>query len=1079
MKPLLRPKRRATAGVCGPLVSVYLGIMRLSSARLWAVAVPCLLAGSAAAAEAETSSLHLSSSPSPSSSSSSDEERRSQLARALQEAAAPAFLAAEQREKEKEKEKEEQKKEEKEKEDEEEENKEEKEKEGEKEKEKDEEEQQEQAVTPENEEEGKVTSADEKQRKRRPGEKFRDEYKPSTFMIEHVELLFELGEEYTRVENNMTMWRVHGMPASDLELDGEDLELQALEVNGKVLKKMKTGEEGEETPEETAKQQQGEEGDAGFELLRNGNLLIKKSVLPEKDDVPFVLKTEVKIHPRDNLKLRGLYVSKKTLVTQCEAEGFRRITYYLDRPDVLARWLVRLEADEEKYPVLLSNGNKIAGGPIPDSTGRHFAVYEDPYLKPSYLFAILAGELGSISGSYVTKSGKDVKITMYSEKRSAPKLRWALDSVKKAMHWDEEEFGREYDLSEFNVGCVSDFNAGAMENKGLNIFNCSLLLADSTTTTDAEFERVMAVVGHEYFHNWTGNRVTLRQLTLKEGLTVFREQQFMTALANPTVQRIQYVLKVVNGQFAEDDSPMAHPIRPESYVSMDNFYTTTVYDKGAEVVRMLYTILGKERFRKGMDRFFAHHDGEAATCDDFRHDMEDANGINLSQFDRWYSQAGTPRLEVVKSQFHREAQVFEISFKQHTPPTPGQPKKEPQMIPIKIGLVGKTNMRDLLNPPTMVLQMTKSSETFKIQNVKQDCVPSILRDFSAPVKLIYPQQSTQELAFLMAYDTDPVNRWQASQTLTSRIILARAKIAEQHEKPTFMALPKEYVFSLREVLRHDKLDNALKAQTLVLPEWDVLARELKPINPDALHWAIRSVTLDVGEAVKTEMIRLYFKLKPSTPEGDQILTQEAVSNRRLRNTLLHFLSEERDMHSAEMAYEHIQNATGMTDKYAALVILANMPHQEREMAFARFYANAVGDELLLDKWFRAQAGSDLPDQVERVNVLARHPAFSYTNPNRLRSLVFAFAANNKKHFHRIDGKGYQFLSDALLKVDKFNPVLASRGAKLFMSWRDYDEKRQELMKNQLKRMLSAPGLSANVREVVANALGEKDDHAVD
>ncbi|KAL8437621.1 hypothetical protein ACSSS7_000827 [Eimeria intestinalis] len=767
------------------------------------------------------------------------------------------------------------------------------------------------------------------QRKRRPGEKFRDEYTPSPFMIETVDLVFELGDEYTQVSSNMTMWRVEGTPAVDLVFDGEDLELMALEVDGKVLKKAKTGEEAEESQEKKIEQARPQ----GYEVLSDGHLMIRKSLLPAKDNVPFVVKTMVKIKPKSNLKLRGLYVSKDTLVTQCEAEGFRRITYYLDRPDVLAKFTVRLEADQEKYPVLLSNGNKIEEGPIPDSTGRHFAVYQDPFLKPSYLFALMAGKLASINGFFSTKSGKNVKINLYSEKKSAPKLRWALDSVKKAMKWDEDEYGREYDLDEFNVGCVSDFNAGAMENKGLNIFNCSLLLADPKTTTDAEYERVLAVVGHEYFHNWTGNRVTLSdwfQLTLKEGLTVFREQQFMAAMANAAVQRIQYVLKIVNNQFAEDDSPMAHPIRPESYVSMDNFYTTTVYDKGAEVVRI-----------KGMDRFFEHHDGEAATCDDFLHDMEDANEVDLSQFSLWYSQAGTPRLEVVHTKFHRQAQLFEISLTQHTPPTPGQPDKRAVVIPIKIGLLGKTNKADLLNPPTMVLHMTKATQTFKLQNVKQDCVPSILRDFSAPVHLIYPEQSTEDLAFLMAYDTDPVNRWQASQTLAKRIILHRAKIAGNSDHPVFPKLPSEYVFSLREILRHDKLDNALKAQTLLLPEWDVLARDLKPINPDALHAALRSVAYDVGEEVKTELIRLYKKLTLPEGESNLELTPEAIAKRKLRNTLLFFLSAERDLHSSEMAYEHIQNSTSMTDKYAALVLLADMPYQEREMAFRRFYANAV------------------------------------------------------------------------------------------------------------------------------------------
>lgn len=893
----------------------------------------------------------------------------------------------------------------------------------------------------------------------RPGEKFRDEYKPPDFTVDSVDLRFLLEDANTKVTATMIMRRAAGTQPTDLILNGEDLDLVSLTVNGRQIKRVGgTSAAGE--------------GEEGYRMGSDGSLIISKAVLPQEAGEPFTLQTEVYIHPKSNLKLKGLYVSGSALVTQCEAEGFRRITYFLDRPDVLTKYKVRLEANKEKYPVLLSNGEKTEEGPVEDSPDHHFVVFTDPHPKPSYLFAILAGDFAAIKDKFTTKSGKEVALAVYSEPAQLHKLNWAMHSVKVSMKWEEDHFGREYDLDTFNVACVSDFNAGAMENKGLNIFNCTLLLADMQTSTDDDFERVLAVVGHEYFHNWTGNRVTVRdwfQLTLKEGLTVFREQLFMGTVMSAGVQRIKEVADLMSRQFAEDDGPMAHPIRPESYVAMDNFYTATVYDKGAEVVRIYHTLLGASGFRKGMDLYFERHDNKAATCDDFRAAMADANGVNLDQMDRWYRQAGTPRLEVLQSQYKEDAQIFEIRFRQHTPPSPGQETKEPQVIPVKIGLIGKDSHKDLLHP-SVVLEMTEEEQTFRIRGVREPCVPSILRGFSAPVRLINPLQTAEENAFLLAYDTDPVTKWFASRALAAPIVISRSKRLAADKSITIVEkLPEDYVEALRTTLTDQATDNALKALILQLPDWNVLSRELTPIDPEALHKAIRTVKADLAAALKPEMLDLYKQLTIPAGQQDEV-TEEETGRRKLRNTLLHFLSAARDEEAVERAFKHFTEAKCMTDKYASLIALSNMPTGEREQAFSRFYEDAAGDPLVVDKWFKAQALSDLPDQVERVAALLQHPAFSLKNPNRLRSLVYVFAAVNHVHFHRSDGKGYELLADVVLQADRINPVAASRGAKIFLNWRQYDESRQQLIQQQLRRILAEPSLSKNVKEVVVLAL---------
>ncbi|KAL8441869.1 hypothetical protein Emed_007463 [Eimeria media] len=932
-----------------------------------------------------------------------------------------------------------------------------------------------------------------------PKEKRRLDYKPTDFLIDKVNLDFQLHPEETlslfaaaadtlqvlvsraagllwlQVTSTLTMRRREGTPPAVLRLDGEGLLLKALYVDGKKL---------EGGPAPSAQGGAGgapQDGGASvhahsdrFFLDEEGALYIPAAALPEAAGKPFEVKSQVAVNPRKNLKLSGLYVTNELLCTQCEAEGFRRITFFLDRPDVMALYTVRLEADEKQYPTLLSNGNRVKGGPVEGSPGRHYAVFEDPHKKPCYLFALVAGPLASVKDTFPTKSGKEVKVEVFSEGGETQKLEFALEAVKRSMAWDEKVFGLEYDLEVFNVVCVRDFNMGAMENKGLNIFNSSLLLADPKTTTDAEYERILGVVGHEYFHNWTGNRVTCRdwfQLTLKEGLTVFRDQLFSAAMGSHAVKRIEDVCYLRAHQFPEDSGPMSHPIRPESYIAMDNFYTLTVYEKGAEVIRMMHTMLGAEGFRKGMDLYFKRHDGQAVTCDDFRAAMADANGKDLTQFERWYSQSGTPEVEVLEQKYDPQAKTFTLRLRQQTKPTPGQPEKLPLVIPVRLGLIGKESKRDLFDPPSKVLEFTKEEETFVFEDIKEPCVVSLLRDFSAPVKL-RPFQTDEETAFLMSHDSDAFNRWQAANTLAHKLLLQGARHLIQKrgdgEEAKMPPLSEIYKNAFKTALLDEACDQSIKALTLQLPSWEVLSQELSPIDPDALHKAILSARLELAEAFKGPLSEVYKQL--TLPAGtEETLEAPDVARRRLRNVLLRLLSTPGDAEAAERAYQHFKNATCMTDRYAALLSLADMQQPQREKAFQEFFEEAAGDPLMLDKWFRAQAGSDLPDQVERVAALQRHDSFTMRNPNRMRALLSVFTFN-RRHFHRADGAGYKLIGDAVIEVDAFNPQAAARLAGSFLQWRRFDSERQKLMQAQLERIRDAPGTSPDTLEIVQRAL---------
>lgn len=895
-----------------------------------------------------------------------------------------------------------------------------------------------------------------------PKEKRRLDYKPTEFLIDKAYLDFKLHPEETCVTSRLSMRRRAGTPPAELRLDGEGLELKGLWVDGKQLsggvKRL---------PKE-------------YYLDAEGNLYIPSSALPEEADKTFEIMTKVSIHPKTNLKLSGLYMTNDLFCTQCEAEGFRRITYYLDRPDVMALFTVRLEADISKFPTLLSNGNRVEGGPVEGGPpGHHFAVFEDPHKKPCYLFALVAGPLASVKDTFTTMSGKTVKVEVFSEGSETQKLAFALESVKRSMAWDEQTFGLEYDLDVFNIVCVRDFNMGAMENKGLNIFNSSLLLADPKSTTDAEYERILGVVGHEYFHNWTGNRVTCRdwfQLTLKEGLTVFRDQLFSAAMGSAAVKRIQDVSYLRAHQFPEDSGPMSHPIRPESYVAMDNFYTLTVYEKGAEVIRMMHTLLGAEGFRKGMDLYFKRHDGEAVTCDDFQAAMADASARDFTQFGRWYCQAGTPEVEVIEHSYDASAKVFTLRLRQRTPPTPGQPNKLPVVIPVKIGLLGRESKTDLLNPSTQVLEFTEEEQTFVFKDILEPCIPSLFRDFSSPVKVL-PWQPEEDIAFLMAYDSDAFNRWQAANTLAYRLLLGKTKAlirTKQQEGDTtedtekLSSLSSVYKTAFKSALTDTKCDKSIKALTLEPPSFDVLAQDLSPIDPEALQETLISVRLELASEFKEALLELYRQL--TLPVGTkETLDAENVARRRLRNVLLRMLSAPGDREAAERAYTHFSTAMCMTDRYAGLTALADMRQPEREKALKEFFEEAAGDPLMIDKWFRAQAAANLPDQVERVAGLRAHPSFTLKNPNRLRNLLSAFIFN-RHHFHRKDGAGYKLIGDAVLEVDTFNPQSAASLAGSFLQWRRFDAGRQKLMQAQLERIRDAPGISPDTLEIVQRAL---------
>jgi len=876
-----------------------------------------------------------------------------------------------------------------------------------------------------------------------PKTTFRKDHRPPDFAIDAVDLHFDLGEEETLVRSRLSMRRT-GEPGDrdvPLLLHGEELVLRDIRLDGREL--------------------QAGEYTAGPESLRVPGV-------PDR----FELETLVAIRPQDNTELSGLYKSGGTFCTQCEAEGFRRITYYLDRPDVMASFATTLEADQKSTPVLLSNGNRTDAGELPG--GRHFVRWKDPFPKPSYLFALVAGDLHCHAGSFTTASGRDVRLEIWVEPRNADRCEHALRSLAKAMRWDEEVFGLEYDLDIYMIVAVDDFNMGAMENKGLNVFNSKYVLASPETATDADYEAIEGVIAHEYFHNWTGNRVTCRdwfQLTLKEGLTVFRDQQFTADMTSAPVKRIDDVRRLRMAQFPEDAGPMAHPIRPESYISMDNFYTATVYEKGAEVIRLYDTLLGSDGFRRGMDLYFERHDGQAVTCDDFRAAMADANRADLGQFERWYAKAGTPVLAVAE-EHDSASRSYTLRLRQEAPEGPGRDGFEALHVPVAVGLLGRDG-RDLplrlageksAQGTTRVLELRDDEQSFRFEDVPEAPVPSLLRGFSAPVKLAF-ERSSEDLAFLMAHDSDPFNRWDAGQTLAQNLLLG---LAEQQVEGQTLRLDPLFVDAFRAILLDPALDGSLKALALSLPSENILGQAMAVVDVDGIHAARRFTIAELSASLEVELRSVY---EASRDDGPARLDKESVARRRLKNAVLFYLTCAGSEQDLRLLSDALAAADNMTDAQAALTCLVNHEGPERDAAVAAFYERWRHDPLVLDKWFGVQALSSAPGTVERVEELARHPDFSLRNPNRARALLGSFAAGNVFHFHRADGAGYRFLADHVLALDPLNPQVAARMVSCFNSWRRYDSGRQALMKEQLERVAAAPELSKDAYEIVARALG--------
>ena len=870
---------------------------------------------------------------------------------------------------------------------------------------------------------------------------FRKDYTAPGYLVETVELGFDLDPERTIVASRLTMKRNPDSPVREIELYGEKLQLVALRMNGKPL------------------------GKRDYRI--DGNML---RIANAPDDV--TLEIETLTSPVKNTTLNGLYVSNGNFFTQCEAEGFRAITYFPDRPDVMARFTVMLRADKTLYPVLLSNGNLIEEGDLGD--GRHYAKWEDPFKKPSYLFALVAARLVCQEESFKLADGRDALLQVWVEAGNLDKTDYAMASLKNSIRWDEERFGLELDLDRFMIVAVSDFNMGAMENKGLNIFNTKFVLANSRVATDTDYAGIEAVVGHEYFHNWTGNRVTCRdwfQLSLKEGLTVFRDQEFSADMigteSGRATCRIDQVRTLRQAQFPEDAGPMAHPVRPDSYVEINNFYTVTVYEKGAEVVRMYQTLLGRAGFRKGMDLYFERHDEQAVACDDFRNAMADASGRDLAQFERWYSQAGTPVVRAA-TRYDAQAQTYELTLTQRCPATPGQDSKLPFHIPVALGLLDAKGLDMPLTldgkalGTTAVLELTEASQTFHFTGVKQAPTPSILRDFSAPVVLEY-DYTDAELLHLFSHDSDPVNRWEAGQRLAlARLLKLTAAVASGGK----LELDSTFVDAMRAILTDASLDAGFREQALLLPSESVMAEQMDVVNPQAIHLARQFVRRITGVALRADLLAQY---KANQTPGEYSPDAVSAGKRGLKNLALGYMAAEPDAATITLAQEQYDNAGNMTDRVAALSALIDAGADSVQESLQRFYDEFESEALVIDKWFSMLAAAPTTG-VDEVRALMRHQAFNIKNPNRARSLIFAFCTGNPSQFHAPDGSGYAFWVEQVIALDAINPQVASRLARALDRWRRYAPALQIQMKRSLQQVAGAKKLSKDVLEIVTKAL---------
>ena len=889
----------------------------------------------------------------------------------------------------------------------------------------------------------------------------REEYRPFAYRMDHVALTFELDSDATLVFSELHLQPLENENADSgqLLLDGAELELVDVHLNGSVL------------------------GADRFQQTETGLLI-------EGITKTCVLGIRTRINPAANAALEGLYQSSGNFCTQCEAQGFRKITYYPDRPDVLATFDVTLIADKARYPVLLANGN-LADSGLCDDGNRHWARWHDPFPKPSYLFALVAGNLEHIQDTYTTASGREVDLRIYAESHNLSQLDYAMEALKRSMKWDEEVFNFEYDLDIFMIVAVDDFNMGAMENKGLNIFNSRFVLARPETATDTDIAGVESVIAHEYFHNWTGNRITCRdwfQLSLKEGLTVFRDQEFSSDINSRAVKRIADVRLLKSRQFPEDAGPMAHPIRPDSYIEINNFYTVTVYEKGAEVIRMMHTLLGAEGFQKGMAVYVERHDGTAATCEDFVLAMEQGGGVDFSQFRRWYSQAGTPALQI-SSEYDADSQSYKLIVEQNCAATPGQSSKLPFHIPLRLGLLGEAGQALPLQQTDKASQSTKASnelvldlkdgkQVFEFENVAEQPVPSLLRQFSAPVNMNY-QYSDSDLALLMSHDSDTFNRWDSSQRLFCRVVelvkTAKGDRLREHDSVAVML----QAFSV--CLADETMDPALKAEIFTFPDIEAIADSQTDsankvpalIDVELLHSARQSVLSLLATTLQESLLTQYQLLQDAQGDDYQ-LDAASMGKRSLKNTCLQLLSNSGESAAIDvwqkLAEKQYVQANNMTDRVASLKALCSTTSATRENTLTDFYQRFENEKLVIDKWFSLQAQSTAADVVEQVDSLRAHSAFNLLNPNRVRSLIGVFAMTNTVGFHQADGRGYQLLTETITALDRHNPQVAARLASVFTRWRRFDVGRQKLMQQSLQQIASIENLSPDVFEIVSKSL---------
>lgn len=866
-----------------------------------------------------------------------------------------------------------------------------------------------------------------------PQVKYRHDYRAPDYTITDIALDFDLHPEQTRVVA-VSQVVLQGEQGAALKLDGEGLKLLSVQVDGQDWQ--------------------------AHRLLEGG---LELTGLPEK----FTLRIETEISPATNSALEGLYQSGEALCTQCEAEGFRHITYYLDRPDVLARFTTRITADKARYPYLLSNGNRVAQGE--QGEGRHWVEWQDPFPKPCYLFALVAGDFDVLRDSFITRSGREVALELFVDRGNLDRADWAMTSLKNAMKWDETRFGLEYDLDIYMIVAVDFFNMGAMENKGLNIFNSKFVLAKAETATDKDYLGIEAVIAHEYFHNWTGNRVTCRdwfQLSLKEGLTVFRDQEFSSDVGSRPANRIDNVRVMRGAQFAEDASPMSHPIRPDQVIEMNNFYTLTVYEKGSEVIRMMHTLLGEEKFQAGMRLYFDRHDGSAATCDDFVQAMEDASSVDLSQFRRWYSQSGTP-VVTVRDDYDAATRQYRLHVSQTTPVGADKQPKLPLHIPLDVELYDTEGqvipLRQKGQKLGSVLNVTEAEQTFVFDDVPSQPVPSLLREFSAPVKLNYPW-SDEQLTFLMRHASNAFSRWDAAQSLLANYI--RLNVARYQQKQP-LSLPMHVVDAFRGVLLDDQLDPMLASQILSLPSENEMAELFDVIDPDAIAAVRQSLVQTLAQEMADELLAVYRANKLASYRVDQ----QDMGKRALRNVCLSYLAFADRSQADALAAAQFTDADNMTDSLAAMAaaVAAQLPC--RDTLLSAFDERWHQDGLVMDKWFVLQASSPASDVLNRVRELLNHRSFSLNNPNRLRSLVGSFCAGNPSAFHAVDGSGYQFLTEMLSDLNTRNPQVASRLIEPLIRLKRYDSNRQALMRQALETLKGLENLSGDLFEKITKALG--------